>query len=107
MADKWAPGVSTLHGMMTSGFPNLFIMPAPGQQAVITANITLINMEGAEHIGATVKLLEERGSADLRRESGSRGRVRRADRAAATSMRVPSWRPALRHGSTSRVTPAR
>ncbi len=61
MADKWAPGVATLHGMMTSGFPNMFIMPAPGQQAVITANITLINTEGAAHIGATVKLLEERG----------------------------------------------
>ncbi len=61
MAEKWAPGVATLHGMMTSGFPNMFIMPAPGQQAVITANITLINSEGAAHIGATVKLLEERG----------------------------------------------
>jgi cation diffusion facilitator CzcD-associated flavoprotein CzcO len=61
MADKWAPGVATLHGMMTSGFPNMFIMPAPGQQAVITANITLINTEGAAHIGATVKLLEECG----------------------------------------------
>ncbi len=61
MADKWAPGVSTLHGMMTRGFPNMFIMPAPGQQGVITANITLINTEGAAHIGATVKLLEERG----------------------------------------------
>jgi cation diffusion facilitator CzcD-associated flavoprotein CzcO len=61
MADKWEPGVATLHGMMTSGFPNMFIMPAPGQQAVITANITLINTVGAEHIAATVKLLEERG----------------------------------------------
>jgi cyclohexanone monooxygenase len=36
-------------------------MPAPGQQAVITANITLINTEGAAHIAATIKLLEERG----------------------------------------------
>jgi cation diffusion facilitator CzcD-associated flavoprotein CzcO len=61
MAEKWAPGVSTLHGMMTSGFPNMFIMPAPGQQAVITANITLINTEGAAHIAATLKMLEERG----------------------------------------------
>jgi cation diffusion facilitator CzcD-associated flavoprotein CzcO len=61
MAEKWAPGVSTLHGMMTSGFPNMFIMPAPGQQAVITANITLINTEGAKHIAATVKMLEDRG----------------------------------------------
>jgi cation diffusion facilitator CzcD-associated flavoprotein CzcO len=61
MAEKWEPGVATLHGMVTSGFPNMFIMPAPGQQAVITANITLINTEGAAHIAATIKLLEERG----------------------------------------------
>jgi len=61
MADKWEPGVTTLHGMVTRGFPNMFIMPAPGQQAVITANITLINTEGAAHIAATIKLLEEKG----------------------------------------------
>ena len=59
IADKWAEGASTLHGMMTRGFPNLFIMPCPGQQAVVTVNHTLITVEAAEHIGATVKLLEE------------------------------------------------
>jgi cation diffusion facilitator CzcD-associated flavoprotein CzcO len=59
LADKWVSGASTLHGMMTRGFPNLFIMPCPGQQAVVTVNHTLITVEGAEHVGATVKLLEE------------------------------------------------
>jgi len=59
LADKWESGASTLHGMMTRGFPNLFIMPCPGQQAVVTVNHTLITVEGAEHVGATVKLLEE------------------------------------------------
>lgn len=63
LADKWESGASTLHGMMTRGFPNLFIMPCPGQQAVVTVNHTLITVEGAEHIGATVKLLEKRGVA--------------------------------------------
>jgi hypothetical protein len=60
LADKWESGASTLHGMMTRGFPNLFIMPCPGQQAVVTVNHTLITVEGAEHVGATVKQLEER-----------------------------------------------
>ena len=59
LADKWESGASTLHGMVTRGFPNLFIMPCPGQQAVVTVNHTLITVEGAEHVGATVKLLEE------------------------------------------------
>jgi cation diffusion facilitator CzcD-associated flavoprotein CzcO len=61
LADKWEPGAASLHGMMSSGFPNMFIMPSPGQQAVVGVNITLISVEGAEHIGATVKMLEERG----------------------------------------------
>ena len=50
----------TLHGMMTRGFPNLFMVPAPGQQGVISVNFTLVNCEGAEHIAATIKLLHDR-----------------------------------------------
>jgi cation diffusion facilitator CzcD-associated flavoprotein CzcO len=63
LADKWEAeaGASSLFGMMTRGFPNMFIMPAPGQQAVVTVNHTLITVVGAEHVGATVKILEERG----------------------------------------------
>jgi cation diffusion facilitator CzcD-associated flavoprotein CzcO len=63
LADKWESeaGGSSLFGMMTRGFPNMFIMPAPGQQAVVTVNHTLITVVGAEHIGATVKILEDRG----------------------------------------------
>ena len=46
---------------MSRGFPNLFIVPAPGQQAVICANITLVSVEGAEHIAATIEQLDRRG----------------------------------------------
>src|ERR1019366_4943658 len=60
LADKWAAGPATLHGMMTRGFPNFFMVPAPGQQGVISVNFTLVNCEGAEHIAATIKLLDER-----------------------------------------------
>jgi cyclohexanone monooxygenase/pentalenolactone D synthase len=58
LADKWHDGPSTLFGMMTRGFPNMFIMPAPGQQAVVTVNYTLLALVAAEHISATVTELE-------------------------------------------------
>jgi cation diffusion facilitator CzcD-associated flavoprotein CzcO len=58
LRDKWGGTASSLFGMMTRGFPNLFIMPAPGAQAVVTANHTLVTLVAAEHIGATVEILE-------------------------------------------------
>ncbi|MGH9275521.1 MAG: flavin-containing monooxygenase, partial [Acidimicrobiales bacterium] len=36
LAEKFEPGPATLFGMMTRGFPNLFVMPAPAQQCVVT-----------------------------------------------------------------------
>lgn len=62
LADKWAAGAATLHGVMTHGFPNLFMVPAPGQQGVISVNFTLVNCEGAEHIARTIELLDQHGA---------------------------------------------
>jgi cation diffusion facilitator CzcD-associated flavoprotein CzcO len=59
--EKWKEGASTLHGMSTNGFPNLFLMPAPGQQSVTTVNFTHLMVIGAEHIARTIALLEARG----------------------------------------------
>jgi cation diffusion facilitator CzcD-associated flavoprotein CzcO len=61
MEEKWRDGVLSLHGMTTHGFPNMFIMPAPGQQAVTTHNFTHLMVVGAEHIATTVGMLEARG----------------------------------------------
>jgi cation diffusion facilitator CzcD-associated flavoprotein CzcO len=61
IATKWADGEATLFGMMTAGFPNLFLMPCPGHQAVVTVNYTLLTEVAAEHIAATVAALEEQG----------------------------------------------
>jgi hypothetical protein len=47
--------------MMTRGFPNLFVMPAPAQQAVVTVNYTQLAVLGAEFIGRAVGVLEDRG----------------------------------------------
>ncbi len=61
LAEKWAEGASSLFGMMIRGFPNMFVMPAPGQQAVVTVNYTQLAVLGAEFIGRVVGLLEKRG----------------------------------------------
>jgi cation diffusion facilitator CzcD-associated flavoprotein CzcO len=61
MAEKWQDGVLSLHGMTTHGFPNMFIMPAPGQQAVTTHNYTHLMVVGAEHVAATIAALEAQG----------------------------------------------
>ena len=61
LADKWTYGAASLFGMMSRGFPNMFIMPAPGQQAVVTVNYTQLAVLGAEFVGRTVKMLEEKG----------------------------------------------
>jgi cation diffusion facilitator CzcD-associated flavoprotein CzcO len=60
LAEKWADGAASLFGMMSRGFPNMFVMPAPGQQAVVTVNYTQIAVLGAEFVGRAVGLLEKR-----------------------------------------------
>jgi cation diffusion facilitator CzcD-associated flavoprotein CzcO len=62
LADKWKVGAASLFGMMSRGFPNLFVMPAPGQQAVVTVNYTQLAVLGAEFVGRTVELLDKRGT---------------------------------------------
>ncbi len=59
--EKWKDGALTLHGIMTRGFPNLFISPAPGQQGVVSVNHTHVMVTGAEHIAAAIARLDELG----------------------------------------------
>ncbi|HXW33913.1 MAG TPA: NAD(P)/FAD-dependent oxidoreductase [Acidimicrobiales bacterium] len=61
LADKWGEGAASLFGMMSRGFPNMFVMPAPGQQAVVTVNYTQLAVLGAQFIGSAIGLLEKRG----------------------------------------------
>jgi cyclohexanone monooxygenase/pentalenolactone D synthase len=61
LAEKWADGAASLFGVMSRGFPNMFVMPAPGQQAVVTVNYTQIAVLGAELLGAMVGQLEQWG----------------------------------------------
>jgi len=61
LAEKWQDGASSLFGMMSRGFPNLFVMPAPGQQAVVTVNYTQLAVLGAAFVARLVAMLEKRG----------------------------------------------
>jgi cation diffusion facilitator CzcD-associated flavoprotein CzcO len=63
LAEKWADGAASLFGMMSRGFPNMFVMPAPGQQSVVTVNYTQLAEFGAEFVAGTVALLEKQGGA--------------------------------------------
>ncbi len=61
LAERWADGASSLYGMMVRGYPNLFAMPAPGQQAVVTVNYTQLACVGAEFVGRTIAALAAEG----------------------------------------------
>ncbi len=61
LESKWSEGASTLFGMLIRGFPNMFVMPAPGQQAVVTVNYTQLAVLGGEFIGKMIAQLEEQG----------------------------------------------
>jgi cation diffusion facilitator CzcD-associated flavoprotein CzcO len=65
LAGKWKEGAATLFGIMSRGFPNMFIMPAPAQQAVVTVNYTQLAVVGAEFVGRAVGLLDRRGVASF------------------------------------------
>jgi cation diffusion facilitator CzcD-associated flavoprotein CzcO len=71
LAERWGDGVVSLYGMLVSGFPNLFVMPAPAQQAVVTVNYTQLATLGAEVVGRTVGLVEAKGASafDVRPEA--------------------------------------
>ncbi len=61
LAGKWVDGAASLFGMMSRGFPNMFVIPAPGQQAVVTVNYTQLAVFGAEFVGGAVSQLEQKG----------------------------------------------
>jgi cyclohexanone monooxygenase len=59
ISDKWADGIRTLHGYMTHGFPNLFIVG--NSQNAATTNFPHAMDESAVHFQYLVKQCRERG----------------------------------------------
>jgi len=52
LSEKWADGVTTFHGMLTRGFPNLFLLG--GLQSGVTPNFTELYNEQSRHIAYLV-----------------------------------------------------
>ena len=54
LADKWKNGPRTYLGLMTHGFPNLFLVTGPGSPSVLTNMITSIE----HHVGWIAECME-------------------------------------------------
>lgn len=61
LSEKWADGPETFHGVMTSGFPNLFFQPTTGYQGTAGVNFVHTLEETDIHIAAVIAELEKRG----------------------------------------------
>lgn len=93
LADHWADGPRTVFGLMTAGFPNLFMVHGPGSPSVLAQMITTGEWQ-VDWILRTIDHLEENGisrfGATPARESEWTAEV---DTAAARTMhsRTDSW----------------
>jgi cyclohexanone monooxygenase len=58
LTEKWQDGVSTLHGMHTRGFPNVFIVS--NAQAGFTANFPHMINEQSKHLAYIIKQAQDR-----------------------------------------------
>jgi len=60
LAEKWAPGPSTYLGLMTAGFPNLFMITGPGSPSVLS-NMTVSIEQHVDWVAGCVKDMREAG----------------------------------------------
>jgi len=63
LAEKWADGPRTYLGLMTEGFPNLFMVTGPGSPSVLTNMITSIE----QHVDWICRCLEHLKAKGVRR----------------------------------------
>lgn len=61
LSQKWAAGLETFHGVMTSGFPNFFFLPTNNMQGTATINFVHTLEETNMHIAAVIAELDRRG----------------------------------------------
>ena len=73
IATKWEDGEATLFGLMTAGFPNLFLMPCPGHQAVVTVELHAAHRGRRRAHRRDRRRTRSARRPRLRRDRGSRG----------------------------------
>jgi cation diffusion facilitator CzcD-associated flavoprotein CzcO len=57
---RWNRGPRTYIGLMTSGFPNLFLLTAPGSPSVL-ANMIVGNVQHADYVGDIIQHMTDHG----------------------------------------------
>jgi cyclohexanone monooxygenase len=60
LVEKWSKGLSTLYGIMTSNFPNFFIMPGVNAQSTVTSNLMSTMESNARTMASVVGELHRR-----------------------------------------------
>lgn len=73
LADKWADGPRTYLGLMTAGFPNLFVITGPGSPSVLTNMISSIEQH-VDWIAECLSHLRARGIARMEADPTSEDR---------------------------------
>jgi len=59
---KWSSGLSTLHGLMSANFPNLFVLPSPSAQNAEPVNYIHGALVNARHMAYVVGEMRSRGA---------------------------------------------
>ena len=59
-SDRWVRGPRTYLGLMTRGFPNLFVLTGPGSPSVL-ANMILDNVQHVDFVAGLLRHMNERG----------------------------------------------
>ena len=74
---KWAEGPKTYLGLMSAGFPNLFIITGPGSPSVLSNMIVSIEQH-VDWIADCIGYMRDRGLDAMEAEQGRRGQLGRA-----------------------------
>ena len=74
LRDKWASGPLTYLGLMTAGFPNMFMITGPGSPSVLTNMIVSIEQH-VDWIAACLAHLRSRDVATIEADRRGGGRV--------------------------------
>lgn len=67
LVDKWQAGPRTYLGVMTTGFPNLFMITGPGSPSVLT-NMMVSIQQHVEFIARLLSRLQDQGMTEIRAE---------------------------------------
>ncbi len=67
LADKWSEGASSLLGLMSHGFPNLFTITGPGSPSVLTNMVTSIEQH-VDYIAGIMVHLRDQGAVQIEAE---------------------------------------